>query len=91
MEERWKTLLSQYKICLGVGLLVTLFSAFLSDLFCAMAQPATVNPTGIFIPLLTAGAVVSLISGYGLVRALERAPGLPEKEQEQPARGEDQE
>ena len=81
MKERWMTRLLQYKICLGAGLAVTLFSAFLSDQFCAMVEPATVNPAGIFASLLTAGAVVSLIGGYGLVRTLEREPDLPEEGQ----------
>ena len=76
MNRSCEALLSKYKIGLGVGLAVILFSSMLAEILCAMftTHAATAEFTE---ALRIAGAVGSLISGYGLVRTLERITSFP--------------
>ena len=72
MKHSCQVLLSKYKIGLGAGLAVILFSSVLAEILCACFTTGHVSVGEFSTSLRVAGAVGSLISGYGLVRTLER-------------------
>ena len=78
MNHSCEVLLSKYKIGLGACLAVTLFSSILAEILCACFTTGHVSVGEFTTSLRTAGAVGSLISGYGLVRTLERSLDTPE-------------
>ena len=72
MKHSCQVLLSKYKIGLGAGLAVTLFSSILAEILCACFTTGHVAAGEFSASVRIAGGAVSLISGYGLVRTLER-------------------
>lgn len=77
MNRSCESLLSKYKIGLGVGLAVILFSSPLAEILCECFTAGHVAVGEFSEALRIAGTVGSLISGYGLVRTLERITSFP--------------